>query len=40
MRGGSREDAESAIHYVAPAGQKEEYVDRAIGTVVDYLPAE
>ena len=39
MRGASREDAEAAIHYVAPVGQKDEYVARAIGSVVDYLPA-
>lgn len=38
MRGASREDAESAIHYVAPVGQKDEYVARAISSVVDYLP--
>ena len=40
IRGGSRQDAEDALHYVAPVGQKEEYVDRTIGSVVDYLPAE
>lgn len=38
MRGASREDAEAAIHYVAPVGQKDEYVDRAIGSVLNYLP--
>ena len=37
IRGGSREDAEAAIHYVAPVGQKEEYVDRAIAAVAGYL---
>ena len=37
IRGGSREDAEAAIHYVAPVGQKEEYVDRAIAAVSGFL---
>lgn len=40
MRGASRDDAKAAIHYVAPVGQKDEYVDRAIRTVSDYLPKE
>ncbi len=38
MRAGTREDAEAAVHYVAPVGQKEEYVAQAIGSVIDYLP--
>jgi len=38
LRGASREDAEAAIHYVAPVGQKEEYVSRAIESVIDHLP--
>lgn len=38
LRAGSREDAESALHYVAPVGQKEEYVTRAIASVADTLP--
>lgn len=33
MRGGSLADAEAAIHYVAPVGQKGDYVDRAIGVI-------
>lgn len=37
MRAGSRKDAEEAIHYVSPVGQKEEYVSRAIGSVIEYL---
>lgn len=37
MRGASRKYAESAIHYVAPVGQKEEYVDRAIAAVSPYI---
>ncbi len=40
LRAGTREDAEAALHYVAPVGQKEEYVTRAIDSVVDYLPNE
>lgn len=39
-RGASREDAEAAIHYVAPVGQKDEYVQRAMATVLEYLPEE
>ncbi len=39
MRAGSREDAEAAMHYVAPVGQKEEYVTRAIEAVAPYLPS-
>lgn len=38
LRGGSREEAEAAIHYVAPVGQKDEYVTRAIEAVSAYLP--
>ncbi|MEH6527021.1 MAG: DJ-1/PfpI family protein [Sneathiella sp.] len=40
MRGASEQDAKEAIHYVAPVGQKEEYVTRAIASISDYLPAE
>ncbi len=40
LRAGRREDAEAALHYVAPVGQKEEYVTRAIDSVVDYMPSE
>jgi transcriptional regulator GlxA family with amidase domain len=36
MRGASRADAEAAIHYVAPVGQKADYVDRAIGVVLPF----
>ncbi len=39
-RGGTLEDAEAAIHYVAPVGQKDEYVQRAMATVLQYLPDE
>lgn len=40
LRAGTREDAEAALHYVAPVGQKEEYVTRAIESVCAYLPGE
>ena len=30
--------AESVVHYVAPVGQKQEYVDRAAAVVRQYLP--
>ncbi|OCF85267.1 DJ-1/PfpI family protein [Nocardia brasiliensis] len=32
--------AESALHYVAPVGEKEEYVRRAIRNIAPYLPVE
>jgi transcriptional regulator GlxA family with amidase domain len=38
LRGAGREGAEAALHYVAPVGQKQEYVTRAMAAVVDYLP--
>ncbi len=31
--------ARSAMHYVAPVGEKEEYVERAICNILPYLPA-
>jgi transcriptional regulator GlxA family with amidase domain len=37
LRAASREDAEAAIHYVAPVGQKSEYVARAIASVGSFL---
>jgi transcriptional regulator GlxA family with amidase domain len=40
MRGAGQKAAESAIHYVAPVGQKEEYVSRAIAAVRPFLPQE
>ncbi len=40
LRAASREDAEAALHYVAPVGQKEDYVARAIASVIDYMPNE
>jgi len=33
----SPEEAEAAIHYVAPVGEKEEYVARAMGNITPYL---
>lgn len=38
MAGASRDDAAAAIHYVAPVGQKDEYVRMAVGAVEPYLP--
>jgi len=32
-------DAEAALHYVAPVGEKEEYVSRAMAAIAPYLPA-
>ncbi|KKD06857.1 DJ-1/PfpI family protein [Streptomyces sp. WM6386] len=31
--------AESALHYVAPVGEKEEYIERALRNITAYLPA-
>ncbi len=36
-KGGSEQDARDALHYVAPVGQKEEYVNRAMQSIGDYL---
>jgi hypothetical protein len=30
--------AESVVHYIAPVGQKQEYVERARAVVQQYLP--
>jgi transcriptional regulator GlxA family with amidase domain len=30
--------AESVVHYVAPVGQKQEYVERAVAVLRQYLP--
>jgi transcriptional regulator GlxA family with amidase domain len=32
--------AESALHYVAPVGEKDEYVSRAMEIIVSYLPLQ
>ncbi|MDB5673467.1 MAG: DJ/PfpI family protein [Sphingomonas bacterium] len=37
-RMGSRADAESAIHYVAPVGEKDAWVARAMAVVTPFLP--
>ena len=34
------EAAESALHYVAPVGEKEEYIARAMRNITPYLVAE
>ncbi|QKE86127.1 AraC family transcriptional regulator [Arthrobacter sp. NEB 688] len=33
-----REDAEGALHYVAPVGEKEQYIERAWRNITPYLP--
>ena len=39
-RGASVADAEAALHYVAPVGEKEAYVARAIAAVRPFLKQE
>jgi transcriptional regulator GlxA family with amidase domain len=39
-RGGSIRDAEEAMHYVAPVGEKKVYVARALAAVTPFLHAE
>lgn len=34
------EAASAAVHYVAPVGEKDEYVARAMGNIAPYLPAD
>jgi transcriptional regulator GlxA family with amidase domain len=38
-RGASLADAEQAMHYVAPVGEKDAYVARALAVVTPFLPA-
>jgi hypothetical protein len=38
-RRGGLDEAEAAIRYVAPVGEKEAYVARALAAVAPYLPA-
>jgi len=38
-RGASPADAEAAIHYVAPVGEKESYVERAMGVIGAFVGA-
>lgn len=40
MRAAGKDAAASAIHYVAPVGQKEDYVARAITAVQPFLPVQ
>lgn len=40
MRAAGEDAAASAIHYVAPVGQKEDYVARAITAVQPFLPVQ
>jgi len=40
LRGAGRAAAEAVLHYVAPVGQKDDYVARAMAAVVPYLPEE
>ncbi|MFK4871594.1 DJ-1/PfpI family protein [Novosphingobium sp. ZW T3_23] len=37
--GASRRDAEEALHYVAPVGEKRLYVERAMAVIADYIQA-
>jgi transcriptional regulator GlxA family with amidase domain len=39
-RGASLEDARSAIHYVAPVGEKDLYVEQAMGVIAPFLGTE
>jgi transcriptional regulator GlxA family with amidase domain len=39
LRGGSREDAEFALQYVAPVGEKSDYSKRAFANVEPYITA-
>jgi transcriptional regulator GlxA family with amidase domain len=34
-----RDAAEGALHYVAPVGEKQDYIDRALRNISPYLPA-
>ena len=35
-----KDEAVAALHYVAPVGEKQEYIDRAWRNIAPYLPAE
>lgn len=39
-RGGSLADAEAAIHYVAPVGEKASSVDRALGVIAPFVAGQ
>lgn len=34
-----QDEARAALHYVAPVGEKDDYVNRAMGNIAPYLPA-
>jgi len=36
-RGASLEDMRQAVHYVAPVGEKEDYVERAVATILPFI---
>jgi transcriptional regulator GlxA family with amidase domain len=38
-RSAGADAARNALHYVAPVGEKEDYVSRAMSSIVEYLPA-
>jgi transcriptional regulator GlxA family with amidase domain len=38
-RSAGADAARNALHYVAPVGEKEDYVSRAMNNIVEYLPA-
>ena len=39
-RGGSLEDMQAAVHYVAPVGEKSEYVARATAVILPFIAAD
>ncbi|MXP25434.1 AraC family transcriptional regulator [Altererythrobacter indicus] len=39
-RGAGRQDAIDAMHYVAPVGEKQAYIDRAMAAVMPFVDAE
>ena len=39
-RGGSLADAEAAVHYVAPVGEKAACVERAMGVIAPFVAAQ
>ena len=39
-RAAGRAEAEEAIRYVAPVGEKDAYVERALAAVSPFLPAQ
>ena len=39
-RGASLEDMREALHYVAPVGEKSEYVERATAIILPFITAD